>query len=289
MGYISERFRKISLALLSLLLILVFTGIYYNYKYYAVQSVPEEFSANRKKILDQITSYYQNQEYTEARKLAQKYLQVQNLRLQDLYEKSREKELLSQIEALNSNNLKRELELWQKLAKLTDKETYKKKIEKQKKKIKEAKETKLLNQIHKISYQFPAQKALGYKRLHQLFPENAIYEQELSHFRQKVETFLQNSPWSDACSSTKLSYCQYKGYLAYLPEENFEKTSSPQKVGEILGVSWRPKGTLISKKGKTAPKNDYYYIISDSEKLFLYQVDYLQKKDPFSAPKVSAD
>ena len=46
------------------------------------------------------------------------------------------------------------------------------------------------------------------------------------------------------------------------------------KLGEIIGVCWRPKGSLISKDGRVSPRNAFYYITDDGwgpEKAFLRQ------------------
>lgn len=53
------------------------------------------------------------------------------------------------------------------------------------------------------------------------------------------------------------------------------------KLGIIIGVCWRTKGSLISKDGRLSPRNAYYYIIDDGwgpEKAFLRQCREIKAK-----------
>ena len=88
--------------------------------------------------------------------------------------------------------------------------------------------------------------------------------------------------WTNICPDPGVPYCKDVGKDAY------NNTTNPPllrgiKVGKIVGVSWRPKGSVIGiseaiqKAGipeeiRTSPRDAYYYIIDDgSGKPFLRQ------------------
>jgi hypothetical protein len=79
--------------------------------------------------------------------------------------------------------------------------------------------------------------------------------------------------WQNVCSNDSVSYCRNVGKIAY---NNFTNPllARDVKLGKIIGVSWRPKGSLtgvseaipsagIPKSIRTSPRNAYYYIIDD--------------------------
>ena len=79
--------------------------------------------------------------------------------------------------------------------------------------------------------------------------------------------------WQNACpNDTCKEYCAKVGKDAY--NAYGTKVMQTVKLGQIIGVCWRPKGSLISKDGRVSPRNAFYYIIDDGwgpEKAFLRQ------------------
>ena len=79
--------------------------------------------------------------------------------------------------------------------------------------------------------------------------------------------------WQNVCPNKVCEeYCANIGKTAY----NAYGTSVMKnvKLGKIIGVCLRTKGSLISKDGRVSPRNAYYYIIDDGwgpEKAFLRQ------------------
>ncbi len=88
--------------------------------------------------------------------------------------------------------------------------------------------------------------------------------------------------WTDICPNLDVSYCKGVGENAHN-----NSTNSPLlhgiKLGKIIGVTWRPKGSLIGvsaaipaanipKSIRKSPRDAYYYIINDaSNKPFVRQ------------------
>ena len=71
--------------------------------------------------------------------------------------------------------------------------------------------------------------------------------------------------WQNICPRADVPYCKEVGKSAH---NNY--TNPPVlrgvKIGEIVGVAWRPKGSVISPQGadiRTTPRDAYYYIIND--------------------------
>jgi len=80
-------------------------------------------------------------------------------------------------------------------------------------------------------------------------------------------------PWTNTCPNRVASeYCDQVGKYAYnaygIP------AMRAVKLGRIVGVSWRPKGSLVGhapaipeagipKQIRLSPRNAYYYIIDD--------------------------
>ena len=79
--------------------------------------------------------------------------------------------------------------------------------------------------------------------------------------------------WENICpDETASSYCAKVGKDAY--NRFGAQVLRTVKLGEIIGVCWRPKGSLISKDGRVSPRNAYYYIIDDGwgpDKAFIRQ------------------
>jgi hypothetical protein len=78
--------------------------------------------------------------------------------------------------------------------------------------------------------------------------------------------------WQNICPSKDCIYCKNVGKDAY--NAFGAKVLREVKLGKIIGISWRSKGSLVSKDGRVSPRNAYYYIIDDGwgpEKAFLRQ------------------
>jgi len=79
--------------------------------------------------------------------------------------------------------------------------------------------------------------------------------------------------WENTCpNDTCKEYCAMVGKDAY--NAYGTKVMKSVKLGKIIGVCWRTKGSLISKDGRVSPRNAFYYIIDDGwgpEKAFLRQ------------------
>ena len=86
-------------------------------------------------------------------------------------------------------------------------------------------------------------------------------------------SYAKSSHWQNVCPATDVSYCKDVGKYAYN-----NSTNSPflrgVKLGKIIGVIWRPKGSVIGiseaipkanipKEIRTSPRDAYYYIIDD--------------------------
>jgi len=96
-----------------------------------------------------------------------------------------------------------------------------------------------------------------------------------------VSSFVtQTFAWENTCPNEICEeYCNEIGKNAY----NAYGTSVMKnvKLGKIIGVCWRPKGSLISKDGRVSPRNAFYYIIDDGccpEKAFLRQCRKIKAK-----------
>jgi hypothetical protein len=79
--------------------------------------------------------------------------------------------------------------------------------------------------------------------------------------------------WQNVCpNDTCKEYCANVGKVAY--NAFGTEVMRSVKLGKIIGVCWRPKGSLISKDRRVSPRNAFYYIIDDGwgpEKAFLRQ------------------
>ena len=88
-----------------------------------------------------------------------------------------------------------------------------------------------------------------------------------------LSAFAGQSNWTNICPKSDVPYCSGVGKHAY------NNSSSPPllrgvKLGKIIGVSWRPKGSVIAvseaipqagipEEVRTSPRDSYYYIIDD--------------------------
>ncbi len=80
--------------------------------------------------------------------------------------------------------------------------------------------------------------------------------------------------WTNICNSgDKTSYCDNVGLNAYNNSTN-PPALRGIKLGTIIGVSWRPKGSVIGiseaipaagipEQKRLSPRNAFYYIIDD--------------------------
>jgi len=82
------------------------------------------------------------------------------------------------------------------------------------------------------------------------------------------------SAWQNICPSNDIYYCDSVGKDAY--NSNVTGILRGIRVGKIIGVSWRPKGSLIGiseaipsagipESIRKSPRNAYYYIINDGD------------------------
>jgi hypothetical protein len=84
--------------------------------------------------------------------------------------------------------------------------------------------------------------------------------------------------WTSICPDTSVDYCEHVGKTAH----NAQGPAILRNVelGKIVGVAWRPKGSVIGKTEplpsagipgsiRTAPENSHYYIIGDGGGTFL--------------------
>ncbi|MFO7876333.1 MAG: hypothetical protein R6U55_07110 [Desulfovermiculus sp.] len=284
-GTISGRFRTVSLVLLCLFLLLAGVGLYTTQTRHSVQSVQEEYSSQKNEILDQLSQLYARQKYSQARELAEKYLQVNAPRLDEWYRRSREAELLEQIEDLPDTAYEDRLDIWKELLDLTEKDKYAAKAHQIRVQWRKFQESMLRDQINKLPSNAVAQRALGYKLLKGLAPGNVLYKQRHRTYVQQVGSKIEETPWSNLCTSREMDPCQHVGYWVESVQGN---TRIDVRTSEICGVSWRPKGTLITRDGQTAPENGAYYIVHDwgKELLVLINTAYVQVRDPF--PEISS-
>ncbi len=279
--HIQGRLRVASLILLAMLLFVLGAAVYSNYQNYSVQTVQERFQSNREKIIKDIKGYYQSKNYTKARQLAEEYLKVQDPELREWFVRSREAELSQEIDNLPVDAHRKRLDILKDLARLTDKKVYEQRIQAENNLYKKALEEGIKDRIDKLSSNDLAQKALGYELLLEIYPQNAVYKQKYEELRQQIKSLIEDSDWNSVCPSKSVPYCQHIGFLAYGAQKE-EKAGSKKALGQIVGVSWRPKGTLISRDGRVSPEDGYYYLVYRQDRVFLYHVDYVAKENPYS-------
>ncbi|MFP4629644.1 MAG: hypothetical protein ACLFMQ_02855 [Desulfohalobiaceae bacterium] len=273
-GKISGRFRIVSLLLLSLLLGLSGLG-YYSSKQQSVDTLQGKFSAQKDSILEEIQELQKQKEYQQARELADKYLsQVQDPVLERLRRQNRRLELENRLQTQDLE-ARDQLEIYQELAELTQEPRYGLLWQEQKQKILKKQEQRLQQHLEKIPRSSLAQRLLAYQELLRINPEQKTYQQQGDRLQQAVDSRIQDSHWSNVCGRESTDYCGHIGWLAY---EAAAGERSEQVLGEVLGLTWRPRGTLISRDGERAPENSYYYIIYDwrKQRTFLRQVDYVR-------------
>ena len=280
-GSISGRFRTISLTLLALFLLLAGFGLYTTKTKYQVQTVQEQYTTNKKDILESISSLYTDQKFTQARKKAEEYMQVNDPRLDRWYRRAREAELLQQEEALPDTAFAQRLSLWEELAELTQRDQYAKRAEEVRQVWYQAQEKDLVHQIKSLPAQALAQRALGYELLTRLNPDRPLYKQQYRSYLQRIESRIHDSPWTNLCDSRRVEYCDQVGYA--LKSILTEASSIHADSAEVYGVSWRPKGTQISQSGRVAPEDGTYYLVHDwtSKRLLLINVAYVHLRHPF--------
>jgi len=70
--------------------------------------------------------------------------------------------------------------------------------------------------------------------------------------------------WTNICPNPDYSYCYYcnmVGKDAYNAYNDYGPTDV--KLGKIIGIAWRTKGSLISYSGHVSPRDAFYCIIDD--------------------------
>ena len=89
-----------------------------------------------------------------------------------------------------------------------------------------------------------------------------------------------NTKWQNVCPDPNCpEYCSNIGKIAY--NAYGTKIMKTLKLGKIIGVCWRIKGSLISTDGRVSPRDAYYYIIDDGwgpEKAFIRQCREIKAK-----------
>lgn len=97
-----------------------------------------------------------------------------------------------------------------------------------------------------------------------------------------VVVFAAQPKWQNICPKGDVSYCKNVGKTAHNNSTN-PPLLRGIKLGKIIGVCWRPKGSVIGiseaipsagipESVRTSPRDAYYYIIDDgSGKPFLRQ------------------
>jgi hypothetical protein len=77
-------------------------------------------------------------------------------------------------------------------------------------------------------------------------------------------TTQQETTWANVCPASDVSYCRNVGKDAY--NATGSRVLRNVRLGKIIGVAWRPRGSLISLPGftvRTSPRDAYYYIIDE--------------------------
>jgi hypothetical protein len=80
------------------------------------------------------------------------------------------------------------------------------------------------------------------------------------------------SEWTNICPDPSNYYCKNVGKTAY--DAEWPKRFGDVRLGKIIGVAWRPKGTVIGiskaipkaripQEIRLSPRDAYYYIIDD--------------------------
>lgn len=91
-------------------------------------------------------------------------------------------------------------------------------------------------------------------------------------FLSTIALAADTSPWTDVCPNSDIPYCKNGGKTAY--NAFGPKVLRDVKLGKIIGVAWRSKGSVIGYSkpipeaglpGETclSPRDAYYYIIDD--------------------------
>ncbi len=104
----------------------------------------------------------------------------------------------------------------------------------------------------------------------------------LAFLLQPFSSIVAQPNWSNICPSPEVPYCKGVGKNAHNNSTN-PPLMRGIKLGKIIGVTWRPKGSVIGissaipaanipESVRTSPRNAYYYIIDDAfNKLFIRQ------------------
>ena len=85
--------------------------------------------------------------------------------------------------------------------------------------------------------------------------------------------YAKSPNWQNMCPAADVHYCKDTGKHAYNNSTN-PPLMRGIKLGKIIGVIWRPKGSLIGiseaipkanipEEIRTSPRDAYYYIIDD--------------------------
>jgi len=251
----SPRFRFVVLGLGGLLLVLAGLGVYSTWRQ-PQSSLPQtEFAAQRSEILETIEQRLEAGKYDDAYDFARRYRDVQDPALEKLLRRAHEQTLLARIESLPETQPGRIAELYAQLTDIAPDKGYADKAAQWRLQAKRQEQKALQEALAELPPDQHPARWLVYRRLSQLAPEEAVFAKREEEIGQALTHLVQESPWSDACSSSAIRACRFKGFTAFDPVAS-------EPLGSIIGVAWRPKGALIDvESGLTAPENAHYYIV----------------------------
>mgnify|MGYP006422474767 CR=1 FL=1 len=251
----SPRFRIVVLVLFGILLLLAGLGVYSTWRQPQSFLPQTEFASQRATILETLRGSIDAGEYSEAYTYARRYREVQDPALERLRQKAHEGMLLEKIEVAAPEEPGRVAQLYSQLAELAPQKGYADLADKWLEKARKREQQHLQTLLAELPADQHPVRWLIYRRLHQLVPENPQFAKREEELAQALGQLVQASPWRDVCSSSAVRFCRFKGFTAFDPV-------AEERLGGILGVAWRSKGSLITADSEqTAPENAYYYII----------------------------
>ncbi len=268
-GSYGRRFRIVSVLLLLALFLLSGLGIYSSMRRQAAPSPQIDFAANRDKILEQMRELLEREEYAAALELGERYGEIQDQQLDRLLDRSREGHLLQKI-SRHRDDPTVVVEAYQELVDIEPSQEYRQKLDEWKGVLREETIHRVEAALEDVPEGAPGMRMLGYRMLTALAPGEPSYALAYERYRQLLEERLDTSGWISLCSATDLSYCRHVGFQARVLSPG---GSRAEGVGEVLGVVFRPRGTVVDGRGNTAPEDAYYYILSTSEGSRLEPVD----------------
>ncbi len=268
-GNYGMRFRIVSALLLLALFLLGGLGIYSSMRREAAPSPQIEFARNRDMILEQMRELLEREEYAAAVELGERYGEIQDQQLDRLLDRGREGYLLQKI-SRHRDDPKVVVEAYQELVGIRPSQEYRRKLDEWKEVLREETVHRIEAALEDVPESAPGMRMLGYRMLTVLDPGGQSYALAYERYRQLLEERLDSSKWTSLCSAMDLSYCRHVGFQARVLSPG---GSRAEEGGEVLGVVFRPRGTVVDARGNTAPEDAYYYILFTSEGSRLAPVD----------------